>query len=65
MSRHPRPDAPGGETPMDSLLGTVSAAEFQARCLQIMDRANETGTDVTITRHGHPVAKLVPMATKS
>ena len=40
----------------------VGAAEFKARCLQIMDQVNETGAEVTITKHGHPVAKLVPVA---
>ena len=39
----------------------VGAAEFKARCLQIMDQVNETGAEVTITKHGHPVAKLVPV----
>ena len=40
----------------------VSATEFKARCLQIMDVVNETGAEVTITKHGHPVARLVPVA---
>ena len=40
----------------------VGAAEFKARCLQIMDQVKETGAEVTITKHGHPVAKLVPVA---
>ncbi|MXZ06130.1 MAG: type II toxin-antitoxin system prevent-host-death family antitoxin [Acidimicrobiia bacterium] len=39
----------------------IGAAEFKARCLQIMDHVKETGTEVTITKHGHPVAKLVPV----
>ncbi len=39
----------------------IGATEFKARCLQIMDQVKETGTEVTITKHGHPVAKLVPI----
>jgi prevent-host-death family protein len=40
--------------------GTISAAEFKARCLQLMDRVRETGAEYTVTKHGRPVAKLVP-----
>ena len=40
----------------------IGAAEFKASCLQIIDQVNETGAEVTITKHGHPVAKLVPIA---
>ena len=39
----------------------IGAAEFKARCLQIIDQVKETGTEVIITTHGHPVAKLVPI----
>ena len=46
---------------MHPLNAPVGAAEFKARCLQIMDQVKETGAEVTITKHGHPVAKLVPV----
>ena len=49
---------------MNPLHEPVGAAEFKARCLQIMDQVKETGGEVTITKHGHPVAKLVPIAAK-
>jgi prevent-host-death family protein len=39
----------------------VAAAEFKARCLELMDRARETGAEYVITKHGTPVAKLVPV----
>ena len=59
----PLPSAPsGGKAPVNPLHDPVGAAEFKARCLQIMDVVNETGAEVTITKHGHPVAKLVPVA---
>lgn len=45
----------------DELSSPIGAAEFKARCLQIMDQVNETGAEVTITKHGRPVAKLVPV----
>ena len=40
--------------------GAVAAAEFKATCLQLMDRVRETGAEYVITKHGEPVAKLVP-----
>jgi prevent-host-death family protein len=39
----------------------VAAAEFKARCLELMDRVCETGTEYVITKHGRPVARLVPV----
>jgi prevent-host-death family protein len=40
---------------------SVAAAEFKARCLELMDRVRETGVEYVITKHGRPVAKLVPV----
>ena len=42
----------------------VGAAEFKARCLELMDRVQETGEPYVVTRHGEPVAKLVRYAQK-
>ena len=39
----------------------IGASEFKARCLQIIDHVKETGAELMITEHGHPVAKLVPI----
>ncbi|MBV9341851.1 MAG: type II toxin-antitoxin system Phd/YefM family antitoxin [Acidobacteria bacterium] len=41
-------------------MKTVPAAEFKAKCLALMDKVHETGESVVITKHGNPVAKLVP-----
>ena len=38
----------------------VGAADFKARCLELMDRVRETGVEYIVTKHGTPVAKLVP-----
>ncbi len=38
------------------------AGEFKAQCLMIMDRVKKYGQAVTITKHGKPVAKLVPVS---
>jgi prevent-host-death family protein len=40
--------------------GQLSAAEFKATCLELMDRVRETGVEYVVTKHGKPVAKLVP-----
>ena len=41
---------------------TISAAEFKARCLELMDRVSETGVEYIVTKHRRPVAKLVRCA---
>jgi len=38
----------------------MSAAEFKARCLKVMDEVEATREEVLITKCGQPVAKLVP-----
>lgn len=38
----------------------VSAAQFKATCLELMDRVRETGVEYVVTKHGKPVARLVP-----
>ena len=40
--------------------GEVAAAAFKATCLELMDRVRETGATYVVTKHGEPVAKLVP-----
>jgi prevent-host-death family protein len=36
----------------------VAAAEFKAKCLSLLDRVGPEG--IVITKHGRPVARLVP-----
>ena len=38
----------------------MAAGEFKAQCLAIMDQVFERGEPVLITKHGKPVAKLIP-----
>lgn len=38
----------------------MPAGEFKAQCLAVMDEVLHTGEPVLITKHGKPVAKLVP-----
>ncbi len=39
----------------------IPAAVFKAECLKLMDEVARTGQPVVITKHGKPVAQLVPM----
>ena len=39
----------------------IKAGTFKAKCLKIMDEVNEKHTSYIITKHGVPVAKLVPI----
>ena len=43
----------------------VSATEFKAKCLAILDEIEERGVPVTITRRGKPVAVLGPAKKKA
>ena len=38
----------------------LGSAEFKSRCLELVDRVKESRTEVIVTRHGRPVARLVP-----
>lgn len=39
----------------------ITAAEFKARCLALMDEVEATGEEIVITKRGKPVARLVPL----
>jgi prevent-host-death family protein len=39
----------------------IAAGQFKAQCLQLMDRVKQTHEEIVITKHGRPVAKLVPV----
>ena len=38
----------------------MPAGKFKAKCLMLMDQVKKYGQTVTITKHGKPVARLVP-----
>lgn len=39
----------------------IAASEFKARCLRLLDAVAETGVEYVVTKHGRPVAKVVPL----
>ena len=44
-------------------MKTVPAARFKAQCLALLDKVDPEG--IVITKHGKPVARLVPIETES
>lgn len=44
-------------------MRTMPAAQFKAQCLAVMDNVAQSGYPVIITKHGKPVAKLIPATT--
>lgn len=40
----------------------MQASTFKARCLSLLDEVARTRTSIVVTKHGKPVARLVPMA---
>jgi prevent-host-death family protein len=43
----------------------IGAAEFKARCLELVDHVRETAAEYTVTKHGRPVATLGPVTRKA
>ncbi len=39
----------------------ISATDFKAKCLSLMDLVQEKQEEIIITKHGKSIAKLVPM----
>lgn len=39
----------------------IAAGRFKAQCLKLMDQVQQTHEEIVITKHGQPVAKLVPI----
>lgn len=44
---------------------TISATEFKAHCLTLMDEVQRSGEELIITKHGKPVARLAPVVARS
>jgi len=39
----------------------IPAGQFKAKCLALLDRVQRTGETITVTKHGRPVASVVPV----
>lgn len=40
----------------------IQASEFKARCLALLDDVARHRAEIVVTKHGKPVARLVPIA---
>lgn len=38
----------------------ISASDFKARCLRLLDQVSRTGEELVILKRGRPVARVVP-----
>ena len=45
-------------------LKTVAATEFKARCLVLLEEVRQTRQSLLVTRHGKPVAEIIPYMPK-
>lgn len=45
---------------MSDLLREITATQFKARCLRLLDEVAESGETLVVTKHGKPVARVVP-----
>lgn len=44
-----------------SIPKTITASDFKARCLELLDEVARTREPVIVTKRGKPVARLVPL----
>ena len=45
---------------MSHVIREITATQFKARCLRLLDEVAETGQALVITKHGRPVARVEP-----
>jgi len=45
-------------------MKVISAADFKATCLQVLDTVAETRQPVVVTKRGKPVARVVPLVNR-
>jgi prevent-host-death family protein len=43
------------------MMKRMAAGQFKATCLSVLDDVKSTGEPVVVTKHGKPVAKVVPI----
>lgn len=41
-------------------MKTMAAGKFKAQCLSVIDDVHDLKEEVVITKHGKPMAKLIP-----
>ena len=48
-------------TSHNRIMIEITATEFKAKCLQLMDTVSQTGEIIQITKHGKPLVQLGPI----
>lgn len=46
---------------MTIVMKRISASQFKARCLALLDGVADSGEPLEVTKRGHPVARVVPV----
>ena len=46
-------------------MATITVTQFKARCLGIFETLHESSEDVVVTKHGKPIARVIPAADAS
>lgn len=54
---HPTSELP----PDDAAALSVPAGQFKAQCLSLLERVRQSRRPIIVTKHGRPVAKVVPL----
>lgn len=52
------------ERPSPIASEQITISDFKTHCLKIVGRAQAQGREYIITRHGEPVARLVPVGSR-
>lgn len=42
------------------VMKSVPISEFKAKCLGLIEQVDKTRQPLRITRHGHPIAEVIP-----
>jgi prevent-host-death family protein len=42
----------------------IAVSEFKARCLEILEGLRATGHELVLTKHGTPIARVVPITSQ-
>jgi prevent-host-death family protein len=45
---------------MSQTFREITASQFKAKCLRLLDEVAESGETLVVTKHGRPVARVVP-----
>jgi prevent-host-death family protein len=46
---------------MTMVMKRISASQFKARCLALLDGVADSGESLEVTKRGRPVARVVPV----